>query len=390
MHWHRLGELLGRVLPHQRVSQKAIPVADLALGFLAGILAGAQKLTPVAQRRREVLPPELLALARVGRQSSFTRFFQGFDRAGKNWRAFRPLWRGAMERLPGRQGGYSLDVDSTRLLHEDGHQAGGQTGDTRLGNKPCLPPLLAVLEEAKLVAGFWRRVVRADSGFCLAERRDLLEQQGLRSIVVARPLKPWQRWLQQEPLWTARAVPGTDVAAVWPQEINWRSPRRVILIRHHVAEKERPGGKRLVDCPGYLYQAPVTNRPQGVRPLEVWRDYNGRAGCEGVIKQLDADFALPKLCLQKFWGTEAGLSLAVFSCNLCVLFQRHVGWMDRVRAATLRYRLFTTGGIISQTGGVTTIRLAVREESERAWWRRLLEKIQSPVPHCNAVPALPW
>jgi hypothetical protein len=406
------------VLPHQRVSKKAIPVADLAVGFLAGILAGAQKLTQVAHLRRDVMLPDLLAIQRVGSQSSFTRFFQGFTSAGKNLRTFRPLWRWAMERLPGRKEGYSLDLDSTRLLHEDGHQEGVKTGYTRLGNKPCLHPLLAVLEEAKLVAGFWLRagnsscasnviaftldllanlprhlrlrVVRADSGFCVAEWLDLLEQQQLRFIVVARLLKPLQRLLKQELIWTASEVPGTDVAEVWHQEINWARPRRVILIRHRLAEKERPGGKRLVDCPGYLYQALVTNQPESVRPIEVWRDYNGRAGCEEVIKQLDADFALPKLCLQKFWSTEAALSLAVLSYNLCVLFQRHVGWMDRVTAATLRYRLFTTGGIISETGGLTTIRLAVREESERTWWRRLLEKIQCPVPNRNSVPWIPW
>ena len=417
LHWHRLGSLLARVLPHQRVSKKAIPVADLALGFLAGILAGAQKLTQVAHLRRDVMLPELLAIQRVGSQSSFTRFFQGFTSAGRNLSTFRPLWRWAMERLPSHSGGYSLDLDSTRLLHEDGHQEGVKTGYTRLGNKPCLHPLLAVLEEAKLVAGFWLRagnsscasnviaftldllanlprqvrlrVVRADSGFCLAEWLALLEQQHLYYIVVARLLKPLQRLLKKELIWTASEVPGTDVAQVWHQEINWDKPRRVVLMRHRIAEKERPGGKPLLDCPGYLFQALVTNLPENVPPIAVWRDYNGRAGCEEVIKQLDADFALPKLCLKKFWSTEAALSLAVFSYNLCVLFQRHVGWFDRVTAATLRYRLFTTGGIISQTGGMTTIRLAVRALAERAWWRRLLEKIQCPVPNCNSVPARP-
>jgi len=213
LHWHRLGELLARVLPHQRVSKKAIPVADLAMGFLAGILAGAQKLTQVAHLRRDVLLREILAIQCVGSQSSFTRFFQGFTTAGRNLSTFRPLWRWALERLPSRKGGYSLDLDSTRLLHEDGHQEGVKPGYTRLGNKPCLHPLLAVLEEAKLVAGFWLRpgnsscasnvaaftldllanlprhlrlrVVRADSGFCLAEWLDLLEQQKLFYIVVA-------------------------------------------------------------------------------------------------------------------------------------------------------------------------------------------------------------
>lgn len=417
LHWHRLGALLARVLPHQRTSKKAIPVADLALGFLAAILDGAQKLVQVAHLRRDVLLPALLAIRCVGSQSSFTRFFQGFTSAGKNLSTFRPLWRWVMERLPSRKGGYSLDLDSTRLLHEDGHQEGVKIGYTRLGNKPCLHPLLAVLEEAKLVVGFWLRagnascasnviaftldllanlprhlrlrVVRADSGFCLAEWLDLLEPQKLSYIVVARLLKPLQRLVKKELLWTPSEVPGTDVAEVWHQEVNWAQPRRVILIRHRIAEKARPGGKPLLDCPGYLFQALVTNLPERVRPIDVWRDYNGRAGCEEVIKQLDADFALPKLCLKKFWSTEAALSLAVFSYNLCVLFQRHVGWLDRVTAATLRYRLFTTGGIISETGGRTTIRLAVRDADERAWWRRLLEKIQCPLPNCNSVEATP-
>ena len=104
-----------------------------------------------------------------------------------------------------------------------------------------------------------------------------------------------------------------------------------------------------------------------------------------MIKQLDMDFGLPKLCLGKFWGTEAALSLAIVSYNLTQLFQRHLGWMDRVTAATLRFRLFTTGGILSEKAGVTTIRLAVRDEADRVWWRRLLEKTISLIPNCNSV-----
>jgi Transposase DDE domain group 1 len=194
-------------------------------------------------------------------------------------------------------------------------------------------------------------------------------------------------------LWTPTEVPGTEAAQVWHQEVNWREPRRLILLRHRIAEKQaagqRTGGKTLVDCPGDLYQALVTNWPPSVPPLAGWRQYNPRAGCEEVIKQLDADFALPKLCLQKFWSTEAALSLAVLSYNLTQLFQRHLGWLDRVTAATLRFRLFTTGGIISQKAGVTTIRLAVRKPQERAWWRRLLEKTLSLVPNCNSVAQAP-
>ena len=64
LHWHKFGELLRGVLPHQRKSKKAIPVADLAMGFIAGILAGAQKLAQVAHLRSDVMLPALLAVSR--------------------------------------------------------------------------------------------------------------------------------------------------------------------------------------------------------------------------------------------------------------------------------------------------------------------------------------
>jgi len=294
------------VLPSFKKRRRGYEPFEYGLGFVAGILAGAKKLTHVAHLRTDVMLAPRLAIARIASQSAFSRFFQRFSSAGQNLATFRRLWRWGLERLCSRTGGYALDLDSTRLLHEDGHQEGVKVGYTRLGTKPCLHPLLAVLEEAKLVAGFWLRpgnascannvvaftldlldylpsfirlrVVRADSGFCLPEWLALLEGLGLRYIVVARLLQPLQRLLRQDLIWKASEVPGTDVAEVWHKEINWPQPRRVILIRHRVAEKERPCGKKLIDCPGYLYQALVTNLPESVRPIAVWREYNGRAG----------------------------------------------------------------------------------------------------------------
>ena len=412
LHWHRFGEVLAGVLPQFKQRRRGYEPFEYALGFIAGVLAGAKKLTHVAHLRADVMLAPVLAITAIASQSALSRFFQRFGSAGQNLTTFRPLWRWGLERLCSRPGGYALDLDSTRLLHEDGHQEGVQVGYTRLGTKPCLHPLLAVLEEAKLVVGFWLRpgnascannvvaftldllanfpkwirlrVVRADSGFCVPEWLGLLEALALSYIVVARLLQPLQRLLRQDLIWEASEVPGTDVAEVWHKEIHWPQPRRVILMRHRTAEKERPCGKKLIDCPGYLYQALVTNLPPSVRPIAVWREYNGRAGCEEVIKQLDADFGLPQLCLQKFWSTEAALSLAILSYNLCVLFQRRLGWLERVTAATLRFRLFTTGGIISQTAGRTTIRLSV-PESQRHWWRQLLTKLHCEYPNCNAV-----
>lgn len=421
--WHRFGELLSKLLPDRQAKAKAgqggKPAQsshEIALGFIAGILCGAQKLAHVAFLRSDPMMPKLLDVSQIASQSTLSRFFALFRHQGINQAAFRPLWNWAMMRLPSLHGGYSIDLDSTRLLHDDGHQEGVAIGFTRMGYKPCLHPLLAVLEEAKLVVGFWLRagntacannvvaftlellgnlprhirlrLVRADSGFCQAPWLALLDSQNLRYIVVAKLHSPIQRLCRKETIWQESPVRGTEVASVWHQEVGWEKPRRIVLIRHRVEEKKRPGGKKLIDVQGYTFQAFVTNLPESVPAISVWRDYNLRAGCEGVIKQLDMDFALNKLCLKKFFATEAAMSLAVVAYNLCVLFQRHLGWMDRVTASTLRFRLFTTGGIISNTGGRTTVRLAVPVE-QRDWWRDLYRKLLNHFPNCNAIPSSP-
>ena len=74
----------------------------------------------------------------------------------------------------------------------------------------------------------------------------------------------------------------------------------------------------------------------------MWRYYNGRATCENVIKELQAGFALPTLCLEGFWASEAALSLASLTYNLIVLFERHLGWQQKVTLRNLRFWLFVT------------------------------------------------
>jgi len=404
---------LERRLPHpQPISHNHLTPLNKALTFLHGLWCGAEKLTQMAHLRRDPLAPELLGVPRLASQSTLSRFLQGFGSAGANLRCFRPRWQWTMRQLPSRREGYSLDLDSTRLLHEDGTQEGVRVGYTRLGTKPCLHPLLAVLEEAKLVVQFWLRpgncscannavafvldlfdnlpahlrlrVIRADSGFCWEELLTLWERRGLPYIVTARLTARIQTLITRDTVWTATAVPGTEVAEGLHQEPGWRTARRLILVRHRVAEKGRAGGKKLIEVPGYLFQALVTSLPDSVPPVEVWRDYNQRAGCEGVIKELDQHYALPKLIVRSFWGTEAALCLAVLSYNLVVLFQRKLGWLERVSLGTLRFRLFLTAGKLVAPQGRKTLRLAVPRR-EQDWWRRVWEKLHCPFPNCHAV-----
>ena len=405
---------LAAALPHPLPlsNNKLLPL-EKALAFMHGLLCDARKLTHVAYLRRDPLVPELLGITRVASQSVLTRFFQGFTSAGDNLRCFRPLWHWGMDRLPSQKEGYTLDLDSTRLLHKDGHQEGVAGGYTKQGIKPCLHPLLAVLAEVRWVAqlglrpgnancgnnvtafflDLWEnlprhirlRGVRADSGFCLPELLALWEELKLPYVVVAQLSQPIQTLLKGGLTWTATEVPGTEVAEREYQAMSWPHPRRRVLIRHRVSEDEERGGKRLLDVPGYRFQALVTSLPQAPPPpLAVWRYDNGRADCENVIKELQAGFALPTLCLEQFWASEAALSLASLTDNLIVLFARHLGWQHKVTLRNLRFWRFVTAGVLSHPAGKTTIKLAVPER-ERAWWRRLWKKISSPFPNCNAV-----
>jgi Transposase DDE domain group 1 len=408
-------QTLAQALPHPLpTSNNHLLPLEKALAFMQGLLCAARKLTHVAYLRRDPLVPELLGIQRIASQSALSRFFAGFDSAGANLRCFRPLWRWCLERLPsGRDGGYTLDLDSTKLLHKDGHQQGVKGGYTKQGIKPCLHPLLASLAEVRLVVSLWLRPgnascgnnaaaffqdllanlpahvrlkgVRADAGFCLPELLALWEQLQLPYVVVAQLSRPIQKILKGGLAWSATEVPGTEVAQMEYQAMSWPQARRLILVRHRVSDEETRGGKKLLDVPGWRFQALLTSWPSATHtPLQVWRYYNGRADCENVIKELQEGFALPTLCLEKFWATEAALSLAALTYNLAVLFQRHLGWQQKVTISNLRYWLFVTAGVLSHPGGKTTIKLAAPER-ERAWWRRLWNKISSPFPNCNAV-----
>jgi hypothetical protein len=402
-------------LPHElpKSNNHLLPV-EKALAFIHGLLCDARKLTHMAYFRRDPVCAELVGIRRVASQSVLSRFFQAFGSAGTNLRSFRPLWHWAMNRLPSAKTGYTLDLDSTRLVHGGKHQQGVTVGYTRHGLKPCLHPLLAVLAEVRLVAQFWLRPgnavcstnalaffldlwenlprqvrlsgVRADAGFCVPELLTLWEKLPLSYVVVAKLSIPIQKLIKKGLQWSSTEVPGIEVADLEWQYDCWPRARRLVIIRHRLDDSEDPRyGKKLLDVPGYRFQALVTNlAAQSHSPMAVWSYYNGRADCENVIKELREGFALPTLCLNRFWATEAALSLAVMTYNLTVLFQRHLGWHKKVTIHSLRFWLFITAGVLSYPKGKTTIKLAVPER-ERAWWQRLWEKIISPLPNCNAV-----
>lgn len=410
LHQRGLRQELREVLPHEPSSPNAYDPTDVALGYIGGIVCGADKLSRIAWLQSDPAIAEVLGIEAVASQSTFSRFFGVFDQKACN--RLNRLHQKAVHALPSRAEGYTLDLDSWALLHEDGHQEGVRTGYTRLGLKPCHRPLIAALAETKLVAGYWLRrgdshcvngaaeflgqtvtnlpkhirigLVRGDSGFGGGSMVECAEKLGLRYIFVARLTQNVQSLCRHDDAaWEKTEVDGLEV-----QEVPWhRVGQRLIVLRQRIAQRPEAGGRELLEVPGYRFQAFLTNLPATVSALEVWRRYNGRADLENRIKELGEQFGIKRLCVSNFWGTEALHHLAILAYNLCVLLQRKLGQLEICQLNTLRWRLFSRAAIWSRAQGKPTLKLAVRGEENRNWFREILNKLLA-LPNCNAVGSL--
>ncbi len=230
-------------------------------------------------------------------------------------------------------------------------------------------------------------LVRADAGFYGLELLRALEQRGIDYIVVAKlrqNLQKLGRHADQE--WTPTEVPGLEVQEVDSAAVHGLGGRRLIVLRHRVAQRPSAGGKTLLDVPGYRFQAFCTSLPRSFSPLAVWRRYHGRADVENRIKELAGQFGLRSFCCRSFWGTEAACHLVILAYNLCVLFQRELGLLQKVELSTLRFRLFTRAAVFSRPAGRATLKFAI-PKAQRGWWCEVLEKLRSELPpfNCNSV-----
>lgn len=398
------------LLPHAPTSPNAYVPEDVGLGYMGGILCGADKLSRVAWLQSDPALAEVLGIEAIVSQPTFSRFFNEFTQRTST--ALSSLHSWAASSLPTLKEGYTLDLDSWALLHEDGHQEGVEVGYTKHGLKPCHRPLIAALAEAKLIANYQLRsgnsacvngaaeflratvaqlpshvrlgLLRADGGFGHGSFLNAAEELKLAYIVVARFTQPVQTLCRhQDDQWRKTEVEGFEVQEA-PSE---RVGRRLILIRQRIAERPQAGGKLLLNVPAYRFQALWTNLPMAFNPLAVWRRYNGRADVENRIKELGDQFGIKRLAVRNFWGTEAMHHLAITAYNLCVLLQRRLGQLEKCELHTLRWRLFSRAAVWSRKGGKPTLKLAVRGKEAQQWFQQILEKLTA-LPNCNSVGSL--
>jgi hypothetical protein len=367
-------EALRQHMPIRWKSPNHIDPSCTFTAFLMSVLVGARRFAHASLLRGDRALHALLGMDRFPTDDTIRNLFRAFG-MGEVQRFYEPMAEWLMQRLPQREGGYTLDLDST-VFERYGKQEGSLKGhNPRKHGRPSHHPLLAVLSEAHFLLHGWLRsgncgtsrgveeflkealalwgqrekirLLRADSGFFDDKLLSFLEQRLLPYIVVAK-LTPWvKRAAQRVEQWTSL----DDDYAVGEFRLKlfgWRVERRFVVIREQVREGRDSVGRKLIDVPGYTFRVFVTSCSHP--PEEIWRDYNRRADMENRIAELKHDLGADGFCLKQFFATEAAFRAVLLLFNLLAEFQRAAGIPIYREPATIRTQVLTCGAILGRAG----------------------------------------
>jgi hypothetical protein len=305
-------EALRQHMPIHWKSPNHIDPSSTFTAFLMSVLVGARRFAHASWLRGDRALHALLSMDRFPTDDTIRNLFRAFG-MGEVQRFYEPMAEWLMQRLPQREGGYTLDLDST-VFERYGKQEGSLKGhNPRKHGRPSHHPLLAVLSEAHFLLHGWLRsgncgtsrgvveflkealalwgqrqkirLLRADSGFFDDKLLSFLEQRLLPYIVVAKLTRWVKRAAQRVEQWTML----DDDYAVGEFRLTllgWSVERRFVVIREQVREGRDSVGRKLIDVPGYTFRVFVTSCSDPAE--EIWRDYNRRADMENRIGRVEA------------------------------------------------------------------------------------------------------
>jgi len=377
-------------------SNRSIDPALMIKAFLVTVWTGGGRFAHTAMVRFDEALRAIFGLKQVASTSTFSRFFRRFDRKQVE-EVFAHLSQWTWQRVAGQS--WTVDLDSS-VLTRYGNQEGSQRGyNPWHRGKKSHHPLMAFAAEARMVITSWWRpgnttdssnaenflrevlsvfggrhcigLLRCDSGFCIGSFLDLVENQGINYVVVARVLGTIKRQVAGLKNWME--VDGrTAVGEFLYQAHGWSKARRVVVVRHRQADGRE--GRMLLEVPGYTYSVYVTNL--SLPGLQVRRLYQGRADSENRIKELLKDFAIGGFVSRKFWATEAAFRMACHGYNLMSLFRQAL-----LKAAapqtlsTLRVQCFAIGASLGKSAHRRVLRIGL-PPPRRAWFEGLFSKAQ--------------
>lgn len=192
-------------------------------------------------------------------------------------------------------------------------------GGLRHGDTHTATGILELLKAsfAKLPSSVRVAIIRADKGFYDHKTVEYLESKKALFAIVVKITKPVKTKLAS--LSYKRYTSGSEVSEFMYQPNGCERQYRFVVIRRPIAEKNSDQ-LTLFTMGKYSYQVIVTNLK--LKPLNVWKFYNGRAAVELIIKELKEDYPLAKIPTKHFAANEAYFHLLLFASNLVNWFKR--------------------------------------------------------------------
>lgn len=320
--------------------------SEMFLALLYPMMLGLGRLEATHLLRQNGIFRYLTGLSRYPNPTSLRRFLMRISPSIlKNLRRFHGHLLETMSKKPSSPTSMIFDLDSTvltvygrlekaeigynpfkkgrpsyhPLLCFDGKRGDYWEGEFRAGNVHTGSGALDLLKRvfAKTPSTVRSVRIRADVGFYGHEVIEWLEKQGAGYVIVAKMTAPIQRRLGG--LRFFKAPNGLGFAQFSYQPIKWEKPHRFIAVRKPLNELASPQ-MSLFTLGNYAYHVYVTNLP--LKPLNLWRFYNGRAVVELIIKELKHDYFLTKIPTRSFAANESYFHLLMLSYNLINWFKR--------------------------------------------------------------------
>jgi hypothetical protein len=208
---------------------------------------------------------------------------------------------------------------------------------------------------AKISPKVKRIFIRADKGFYDHEIIEKIEANPSRLFAIAAKLtSPIRRRLSS--LWYHRPTPGIETAEFLYQPNNWKRRYRFIVVRRPIPI-DPTEQLSLFSLGKFSYQVIVTN--MALKPINIWRFYNGRAAVELIIKELKNDYPLTKIPTKHFAANESYFHILLFSYNLVNWFKRLClpQEFQTLTLSSLRARLLLIPGELIHSGNRPILKL---------------------------------
>ncbi len=356
-------------------------ISETVLAVLYPVILGMERLGFTESLRHNGVFQYLTGLPGYPDATSLRRFLRRFSRVGrvaflKLHDRYRRAMLASLRRHP------ILDLDGTVLTvygHQqmaevsynprkrgrpsyhaifcfEGHTRDCLEGALHPGKTHVLKVIRPIIEQAlrRLPKGKPFRV-RADGAFYDGLFRTWLEEHRARYVISARVTSPVKHRLSGLRYRQVRRDVWTAEFRYCPQ--GWQRPARFIVIRRPVPE-EPSAQLHLFKMEGHTYQVLVTNLRWA--PLTVWRFYNDRSRAELIIRELKAAYALNKIPMQDFGGTEVFFQLVLLAYDLLTWFKRLCAppSLQRATMQRLRRQLFLAPAHLARPQGRPVLRLA--------------------------------